>query len=79
MATTKRNIAEQGTNLVGTENYEHYRREHQLADFTRTRLGQGIQPGALAPDFTLQSASGGQVRLSDLRGRPVVLHFGSLT
>ncbi len=79
MATTKPHIAEQSPNMVGTENYEHYRREHQLADFTRTRLGQGIQPGELVPDFALEAASGERVRLSDLRGRPVVLHFGSLT
>ncbi len=79
MAMVRQGVAEQGPNLVGTENYEHYRREHQLADFTRTRLGQGILPGELAPDFTLESASGEQVRLSELRGRPVVLHFGSLT
>ncbi len=72
-------ISEQGPNLVGTENYEHYRREHQLADFTRTQLGQGILPGEIAPDFALESASGERVRLSELRGRPVVLHFGSLT
>ena len=65
--------------IVGAENYEHYRTEHQLADFTRTRLGQGIQPGELAPDFELPSASGEQVRLSAFRGRPVLLHFGSLT
>jgi len=75
----RQGVAEQEPNLVGTENYEHYRREHQLADFTRTRLGQGIQPGALAPDFALEAAIGGQVVLTDLRGRPVVLHFGSLT
>ena len=79
MARTKPNFAEQGTNLVGTENYEHYRREHQLADFTRTRLGQGVQPGELAPDFAMEASSGERIRLSDLRGRPVVLHFGSLT
>ena len=75
----RQGVTEQEPNLVGTENYEHYRREHQLADFIRTRLGQGIQPGALAPDFALESANGGQVGLRGLRGRPVVLHFGSLT
>ena len=31
--------------------------------------------GDPAPDFTLNSDSGEQVRLSDLRGKPVVLYF----
>jgi peroxiredoxin (alkyl hydroperoxide reductase subunit C) len=31
--------------------------------------------GALAPDFTLQSDSGATLKLSDLRGQPVVLVF----
>jgi thioredoxin-dependent peroxiredoxin len=31
--------------------------------------------GDPAPDFTLSSDSGEQVRLSDLRGKPVVLYF----
>lgn len=32
-------------------------------------------PGFLAPDFTLQTHTGEALRLSDLRGRPVVLNF----
>ncbi len=65
--------------MGGTENYVHFRRKHQLADFTRTLRGQGVQPGEQAPDFELESATGERVRLSALRGGPVVLHFGSLT
>ena len=68
-----------GQNTVGTENYEHYQRRHQLADFERTWRGQGIQPGQEAPDFELESTTGERIRLSALRGRPVLLHFGSLT
>ena len=79
MAAVSPGTTEQGPNLVGTEDYEHYRREHQLADFARTRLGQGVQPGQEAPDFELEAATGGRVRLSAPRGTPVVLHFGSLT
>jgi thioredoxin-dependent peroxiredoxin len=34
-----------------------------------------VEEGAPAPDFDLANESGEQVRLSDLRGRPVVLYF----
>lgn len=78
--TTETNAAsDRQPDMGGTENYAHFRRKHQLADFTRTWRGQGIQPGRQAPDFELESATGERVRLSALRGRSVVLHFGSLT
>jgi thioredoxin-dependent peroxiredoxin len=34
-----------------------------------------LEPGDKAPDFTLQDQSGKRLRLSDLRGRRVVLYF----
>jgi peroxiredoxin Q/BCP len=34
-----------------------------------------IAEGRRAPDFTLENQDGQKVRLSDLRGRPVVLYF----
>ena len=34
-----------------------------------------INPGDMAPDFTLTSHTGSPVTLSDLRGAPVVLAF----
>ena len=34
-----------------------------------------ITPGELAPDFELEDVQGNRVRLSALRGRPVVLAF----
>src|SRR5919197_1350694 len=38
------------------------------------RLGM-VKEGDMAPDFTLRSDSGETVKLSDLRGKPVVLYF----
>lgn len=34
-----------------------------------------LKEGDAAPDFTLPTDGGGEVRLSDLRGRPVVVYF----
>ncbi len=34
-----------------------------------------ITPGELAPDFELKDVEGKLVRLSDFRGKPVVLAF----
>ena len=34
-----------------------------------------IEVGQEAPDFELESDNGGTIRLSDLRGKPVVLYF----
>lgn len=38
-------------------------------------LDVSAEPGAAAPDFLLQALDGGEIRLSDYRGRPVVLNF----
>jgi peroxiredoxin len=34
-----------------------------------------ITPGELAPDFELADVQGNHVRLSDFRGRPVMIAF----
>jgi peroxiredoxin Q/BCP len=39
------------------------------------RLGAVVEEGKPAPDFALTSDSGETVRLSDLRGKPVVVYF----
>ena len=35
--------------------------------------------GKRAPDFTLPSLDGGEVSLSSMRGKPVVIEFGNIT
>ena len=64
---------------LGEYNYEHFRPKHLLADLWKTLRGEGLQPGAQAPDFEMETTEGERVRLSELRGRPVVLRFGSFT
>lgn len=38
-------------------------------------LGVEAEEGSLAPDFLLERLGGGQIRLSDLRGQPVLINF----
>lgn len=38
-------------------------------------MGDWIEPGTKAPAFNLTDDAGNKVRLSDLKGRPVVLYF----
>ncbi len=58
-------------------NFEHFKTKILLHDAQRTVEARGIAPGERAPDFELPEVGGGTVRLSDLRGRPTILHFGS--
>ncbi len=58
-------------------NFEHFRTKHLIYDAQRTVEAQGIEPGEVAPDFELPQVGGGTIRLSDLRGKPTILHFGS--
>jgi hypothetical protein len=60
-------------------NIEHFRTKHLLEDGKRTLANRGILPGEVAPDFALPQVGGGTLHLSDLRGRPVLLHFGSIS
>lgn len=63
---------------TATYNYDHFKTQHFLYDVKATVAGHGVQPGDLAPDFTLP-ATEGTLHLSELRGKLVVLHFGSPT
>ena len=56
-------------------NFRHFRMRHMVAELLRT----GLLPGSQAPDFELSSTDGERIRLSHLRGRPVLLHFVSYT
>jgi hypothetical protein len=60
-------------------NFQHFRTKHLLSDVQATLERRGIPPGAVAPEFELPRVDGVAVRLSELRGRPVLLHFGSFT
>jgi hypothetical protein len=66
--------------VAGTDyNYEHFRTRHLVLDAEGTLRTHGIEPGEEAPDWEMALAGGGHLRLSDLRGHPVLLHFGSGT
>jgi peroxiredoxin len=39
------------------------------------KMSKLITPGDLAPDFELEDVQGKQIRLSDFRGKPIVLAF----
>jgi hypothetical protein len=60
-------------------NFKHFRSTHLIADVRRTLTAEGIRPGQAAPEFELPRAGGGSLRLRDLRGKPVLLRFGSFT
>lgn len=64
---------------IGDYNYNHFRTRHYLLDVQGTATARGIRPDDAAPDFEVSRADGGSLRLSDLRSRPALLHFGSLT
>jgi hypothetical protein len=60
-------------------NYSRFPRYVLWADALRTVHRHGIWPGEPAPDFELPLPTGEYLRLSQMRGRPVLLHFGSYT
>ncbi len=60
-------------------NLEHFKTKILLRDIERTAKAQRIKPGELAPDFELPQIGGDPLRLSDLRGKPTILHFGSFS
>ncbi len=60
-------------------NFRHFRMRHMLAELLRTLRSDGVLPGRRAPTFELTTTRGDMLRLRDLRGQPVLLHFVSYT
>ena len=60
-------------------NFKHFHTGILLEDGKRTVEAKGICAGDFAPDFELPQVGGGSIRLSDLRGKPTILHFGSFS
>ncbi|MEJ7849401.1 MAG: hypothetical protein WKF92_15070 [Pyrinomonadaceae bacterium] len=58
-------------------NFEHFTTGILIEDAKRTFTADGICAGEIAPDFELAKVGGGTLRLSELRGSPVLMHFGS--
>lgn len=60
-------------------NYEHFHPGVLLEDVKLAVKPKGVVPGDIAPEFELRDTEGRAWRLSELRGRPVVLITGSAT
>jgi hypothetical protein len=56
--------------------YPHFKRALLAED---SSFADGAAPGQPLPDFDLPTVAGGRLRKSDLRGKPLLLIFGSYT
>lgn len=56
--------------------YEHFRRQLLMED---VGFASGARPGERFPDFDLPATDDQRVRLSDYRGRPLLVTFASIT
>ena len=65
---------ERGDGGGGTSG-ERYGPEEMPAALTLPGVKIAAEEGAMAPDFLLEDLDGGEVRLSNLRGRPIVINF----
>lgn len=45
------------------------------ADLTEATTNEGLERGQVAPDFELSTIDGEKIRLSDLRGKKVIINF----
>jgi hypothetical protein len=60
-------------------NYDHFHPKYLAEDAKLAVKPKGVVPGDTAPDFELRDTEGRTWRLSELRGKPVVLITGSAT
>jgi thiol-disulfide isomerase/thioredoxin len=68
-----------GLDPPGDFNFRHFRMRHMAAELLRTVRTDSTLLGRTAPDFELETTTGETLRLGDLRGAPVLLHFASYT
>jgi peroxiredoxin len=64
---------------AGVYNYAHFDFSLEDGGAYERWLDEAPGLGELAPDFELPDVDGARHRLADLRGRPVVIEFGSYT
>ncbi len=68
---------EQQTQFLGrTYNYVDWVVTTRERNLFKTGVARA---GDIAPDFTLPDMESGELTLSDLRGKPVMIEFGSIT
>jgi peroxiredoxin len=70
---------EQPGNGADDYNYPHFRGRMLNKDLKLVQKPEGARAGELAPDFELRDVGGRRWRLGELRGKPIVLIFGSGT
>jgi peroxiredoxin len=63
----------------GDFNFRHFRMRHMAAELLRTARTDATLLGQMAPDFEHETTTGETLRLRELRGAPVLLHFVSYT
>ena len=69
-------VAETPEFLGGPYNLVIWKPKTAEHEFFRNRAPK---VGEMAPDFTLPNLDGGEFALSSLRGKPLVIEFGSIT
>jgi hypothetical protein len=73
---TGRSAVEQGL-IAEQYNYDRFTPSQVVDEIRRTIGAAGLRAGTEAPDFELEQVEGAPVRLSRLRGRPVLMRFVS--
>ncbi len=66
---------ERGDNGATSQTGERYGPVDMPAQFLTAGVKVAPEEGAMAPDFLLEELDGGELRLSDLRGKPLVINF----